>query len=223
MSDTDSFIEEVTEEVRRDRLYGYVRRFGWIAVVVVLGAVGGTAWLEYRKATDAAAAQELGDRVLAASNQADPAARAAALAEVSGDAGAAGVVIDLRRAGELVAAGDTDAALAVYDGIAKASSDPVYKDLAALKALILRGGEVATDRDAALAELAAPGRPYRPLAMEQQALAAIQAGDTEGAQALLEELLQDSQATDALRQRAGQLMIAVGGELPSTPQLLSLQ
>ena len=36
MSDTDSFIDEVTEEVRKDRLYGYLRRYGWIAVLVIL-------------------------------------------------------------------------------------------------------------------------------------------------------------------------------------------
>ena len=46
MSETDSFIEEVTEEVRRDKLFGYLKKYGWIAVVVVVGAVGTTAWLE---------------------------------------------------------------------------------------------------------------------------------------------------------------------------------
>lgn len=44
MSDTDSFIEEVTEEVRRDRLFGLMRRYGWIAVLAVLLLVGGTAY-----------------------------------------------------------------------------------------------------------------------------------------------------------------------------------
>ena len=40
MSDTDSFIDEVNEEVRRDRFYGLLRRYGWIAVVAVVGVVG---------------------------------------------------------------------------------------------------------------------------------------------------------------------------------------
>ena len=44
MSNPDSFIREVTEEVRRDRLYGYVRRYGWIAALLVLLVVGGAAW-----------------------------------------------------------------------------------------------------------------------------------------------------------------------------------
>ena len=36
MSDTDSFIDEVTEEVKRDRLFAMMKRYGWIAVVIVL-------------------------------------------------------------------------------------------------------------------------------------------------------------------------------------------
>ena len=50
MSNPESFIEEVTEEVRRDRLFGLFRKYGWIAVLVILGIVGGSAWNEWQKA-----------------------------------------------------------------------------------------------------------------------------------------------------------------------------
>ena len=36
MSGTDSFIEEVSEEVRRDKLFAKMRKYGWIAVLLVL-------------------------------------------------------------------------------------------------------------------------------------------------------------------------------------------
>ena len=36
MSDTDSFIDEVNEEVRRDRLYHLLRRYGWIAALAIV-------------------------------------------------------------------------------------------------------------------------------------------------------------------------------------------
>ena len=49
MSDTDSFIDEVTEEVRRDKLFGYFRRYGWIAALVILALVGTTAYNEWKK------------------------------------------------------------------------------------------------------------------------------------------------------------------------------
>ena len=48
MSDTDSFIDEVNEEVRRDRMFNLFRRDGWIAVAAVLLLVGGAAWNEWR-------------------------------------------------------------------------------------------------------------------------------------------------------------------------------
>ena len=53
----DSFIDEVTEELRRDRLYGAMRRYGWIGVLLIVVIVGGAAWREYSLARDRAAAQ----------------------------------------------------------------------------------------------------------------------------------------------------------------------
>ena len=61
MSETDSFIEEVTEEVRRDRLYGLLKRWGWAGILFVLIVVGGAAWNEWSKAQARAAAEALGD------------------------------------------------------------------------------------------------------------------------------------------------------------------
>ena len=44
MSNSETFIDEVTEEVRKDQLFGYIRKYGWIAVLAVLAIVGGTAF-----------------------------------------------------------------------------------------------------------------------------------------------------------------------------------
>ena len=41
MSDTDSFIDEVSEEVRRDRLFVLMRKWGWIPILLVVLLVGG--------------------------------------------------------------------------------------------------------------------------------------------------------------------------------------
>ena len=50
MSNTDSFIEEVTDEVRRDKLYAALRKYGWIGILAVAAIVGGAAYSEYNKA-----------------------------------------------------------------------------------------------------------------------------------------------------------------------------
>ena len=221
MSDTDSFIEEVNEEVRREKLYGYVRKYGWIAVLFVLGVVAVTGFLEYQKTTTARAAQQLGDRLVTAINEEDPAARAAALAEVAPEAGDAAVIVEMRRAGELVDAGDTAGAIAAFDAIANSGAAPVYADMALLKSLMLRGEDQdAAARDAALAQVAAPGALYRPLALEQQGLIALEAGDRDKAVEIFTELFQDSEITDGLRNRATQMLVALGAEIPDISSLL---
>ena len=66
MSNTDNFIEEVSEEVRRDRLYGFFRKYAWVGILVVVTIVGGTAFLEFQKAKAKAKAEALGSAIIEA-------------------------------------------------------------------------------------------------------------------------------------------------------------
>jgi hypothetical protein len=70
------------------------------------------------------------------------------------------------------------------------------------------------DRRTALEGISAAGRPYRVLAQEQLALLAIEEGQTDTAITLLTALLSDQEATQGLRTRASQLIVALGGTLP---------
>jgi hypothetical protein len=225
VSETDSFLEEVAEEVRRDKLYAYARKYGWIAVLTIILLVGGAAYFEWSKARTQAAAQARGDAVIAALNIDAASERAAALAEVAADAGPAGVVIELRRAAVLTEAGDTEAALAVLDQIASSpETAELYRELAKLKAVILRGPDMDQgQRMAALDALANPGAPFRPVALEQRAVALLDAGDTAAALEQLQDLLQEPGVSSAMRNRTQQLIMALGGEVPEASQLLSTQ
>ncbi|MEO0914995.1 MAG: hypothetical protein AAFY59_18760, partial [Pseudomonadota bacterium] len=61
MSESDSFLDEVTEEVRRDNLVKVLRKNAvWIIGVLVL-LVGGIGTNEYLKASNRAAAEARGD------------------------------------------------------------------------------------------------------------------------------------------------------------------
>ncbi len=207
----DSFIDEVTEEVRRDRLYGYFRRYGWIALVAVVAIVGGAAYTEWRRASDAAAAQAVGDSIYAAIEPAEASARAEALAALD-IAGPASAPVHMLEAASLLDAGETEKAAEV---LAALSADPghprVWRDLAALKRVLILGDALAPDdRMAALQPLSVPGAPFRVLAAEQQALAMIAKGDASGALAALEQLVADQEATPGLRLRAAQLMVTLG-------------
>lgn len=212
MSNNDSFIEEVTEEVRRDRLFRLMRRYGWIAVLAVLLLVGGAAWTEWRRAKAEAAAEAAGDGLSAALATEGAAARAGALAALTlapGTEAPRGMLLAAAQA----EAGDAAAAAATLAELAADPAQPrVWRDLAALKRLLLLGADLPpADRLAALEPLATPGAPFRVLAVEQQALARLEAGERTAAIGLLDGLIQDQEASLGLRLRAAQLMVALGG------------
>lgn len=217
MSNTDSFIDEVTEEVRRDRLFALMRKYGWIAVVAVLALVGGAGWNEYTKARDAAQAEAAGDAITAALGQSEAADRASALAEAEAAGTLAGetrVVAAFLKAGELYDAGQTDAALAALAPLASdAVLDPVYRDLAILKTAMIGAGTLAPEqRIEMLAGIAAVGAPYQLLAEEQIAAAQIELGEIDAAIEGLRALAADANATSGLRRRAQQMIVALGGD-----------
>ena len=217
MSNPDSFIAEVTEEVRRDQLYQMFRRYGWIAVAVVLLVVGGAAWREYSKSQVIAAAEAKGDAILAALDAPDDAARAVAVADLTIVGPAAGVAA-LLTAAEQQKAGDlAGAALTLSQVSADPQVDPLYRDLAQLKALMLQAETL--DPDAlkqGFGLLAAPGAPYRLLAQEQMALVDLRMGDTPAALTVLAAIAADAQVTSGLRDRVNGLIVALGGSLPDT-------
>lgn len=220
MSESDSFIDEVTEEVRRDKLFAAFRKYGWIAGVVVLLIVGGAAYTEWRKAAARAEAEGFGNAVLAALDNGDAEARVAALDAISadgsyGDTAARKAVLAILAADEALRAGDREEAAArLSEVVATEGLDPAYRDMAQLKLVSLTGDRMdAAERDRILADLAIPGRPYRVLALEQQALVLVEAGKTDEAVAALKALMQDADVPVGLRRRVSQLIVALGGEL----------
>jgi hypothetical protein len=217
VANNDSFINEVTEEVRRDRLFALFRRYGWIALLVVVALVGGAAWNEWRKAQERAEAQARGDALLAALESQDPAARGAAL-EALRSGGPAEPVVALLAATQSLSGEGAAAAVASLTALAgDPAVPPLYRDLATLKAAMLGAGEVAPDdRIAALEPLSAPGGAFRPLALEQIALAHAEAGRTAEALAVLTDLFGAADVSVALRERAGQMILALGGSLDAT-------
>lgn len=215
MSNPDSFIDEVTEEVRRDRLFRLFRKYGWIGVVLILGLVGGTAWTEWSKSRDAARAQAFGDSVIDALDQGAPVERREALEAVPSDAEQT-ALLNLILATD--PAEDKAATLAALEKVATdATLAPAYRDLATLRRVLVAGADLPlADRRTALQEIAGAGRPYRALAEEQLAYLLIEEGKPDEAITTLTALVQDQEASGALRARVGQVITALGGTLPET-------
>lgn len=213
MSNPDSFVDEVTEAVRSDRLYASFRRYGWIGGVLVLGIVGGAAWFEWQQSQADARAEAFGDGIQAALAAEDAAGRLAALNAVKADGGQAALVALLKAADP---EGDKAQAIAALEALAVDPSQPqLYKDLAVLKKVGLQGtGLALADRRAALQSIAVPGRAFRTLAEEQLAYLLIEEGKPDEALAALTTLIQDQEAPAGLRQRLSQVIVALGGDVP---------
>lgn len=219
VSETDSFIDEVSEEVRRDQLYGTFKRYGWIALTLVLAIVGAAAFNEWRKAQTIASNQANGDQLLAALEMETPGARADALSALSFDDVGKQALVKLHEGAMLVEDLRIDEAVAVFEAVEGLSEAPaVYRDLAKLKLVQLRPD--AEQTDTRIADLSVLGRPFRLLAIEQRALGAIQSGNTDAAIEDLSAIITDQTATQELRERAGQLIVVLGGEIPQVPTLL---
>lgn len=212
MSNPDSFIDEVTEEVRRDRLFAMFRKYGWIGVVVVLGIVGGAGWTEWQRTQAEAKAEAFGDAVLDALDLGAPEDRVAALGAIPAE-GSQAAVLQLLLASDPT--GDRDGTLVALEALANDASQPAsYRDLAVLRRVVVAGADMSiSDRRAALDGIAAPGRPYRTMALEQMAYLLVEEDRTDEAIAALTALLTDQEAPGGVRSRAQEMIVALGGEV----------
>ncbi len=213
MSNTDSFIDEVTEEVRKDRLYALLRRYGWIAALLILLIVGGAAFSEYRKAQQTRAAQDLGDAMLAALEQDDLESRTAALQEITAESPGSNAMLQFMKSAALANTGDVDAAVAGLNTVAQDGELPeIYRQIALFKSLLLQRDTMdSADLRLQFEALAQPGAPLRTLAEEQLALLDISEGQTDAAIERLQALMQDAEASGDLQLRASQVIVALGG------------
>ncbi|MEM9779870.1 MAG: hypothetical protein AAF813_08120 [Pseudomonadota bacterium] len=212
MSNSDSFLEEVTEEVRRDRMIQFLRRNAlWIGLALVV-IIGGAVFFEWRKSAAEAAAQARGNALWAALEMEDATARAEALAavEMTGSYGLA--FLNMQRAAALLAAEDRAGAVALLEQIAASpDSTAALRDVARLKLVSLAGDTMPEqERLDILAQLLVDGHALRGAALEQRALIRLMSGDMAAAEADLQAVLIDARTPDVAKQRVSQLLGVLG-------------
>jgi hypothetical protein len=207
----DNFIDEVFDDLRRERLFRLFRRWGWVAGLVILGIVAGVVWREYSQARDQARARAWGDAVLAAESSGDPAAIMGVDPQGAESRRILGAMI---AASEWSDKGDDAAATDALRNVAgDAAAGTVLHDLAELKLVMLQGDAMdPAQRDEILSRLSQAGAPFELLALEQKAIALVGAGRPDDAVNLIRQIQHKDGTTEALRLRLSEMMIALGFE-----------
>lgn len=211
----DNFIDEVFEDLRRERLFRLFRRWGWVAGLLILVIVLGVVWREYSQSRAEAEARAWGDAILAAEASGDP----AAIAKVDPQgAHARSVLSALLAASAWSEKGDEAAAAAALRQVAgDKAAGTILHDLAELKLVLLEGETMdPAQRDEILTRLSRTGAPFELLALEQKAVALIGAGRTEDAVTLIRQIQQKDGLSQALRLRLSEMMIALGADPEAT-------
>jgi hypothetical protein len=216
-------LDEIENDLRRDRLNRFWKRWGTLAVgaaIVVVAIFAG--WRGY-VAWQASRAATMGDRYLAAvrqseAGQSDEAARAFEALAREG-VGGYPALARFRLAAEQAGKGETAAAVAAFDALAADGSLPAnFRDIARLRAgLLLVDSGSAADVVRRVEALTVPTNAYRHAARELMALAAYKAGDKPAAARWWRDLVTDREAPDGARNRGSLALAALAAEGVTPP------
>ena len=219
MSDTDSFLQEVSEELRRDRLYRNIRKYGWIAILLVIVIVGAATYREYQKSQAEMEAELFGTSIIDALTEKNAADRILKLQKINAPEENARAILAMLLSAEASANESATLEMSSLSEITQSLSiDAHYRDLLNFK--ILLGSAEIMDLDkriTAFEALSKPGNPFRLLAEEQIALIELELGNTDDAVEKISQILLDSELTTGLRNRVTQMMIALGKD----PELIN--
>ena len=219
MSDTDSFLQEVSEELRRDRLYRNIRKYGWIAILLIIVIVGVATYREYLKSQLQTEAELFGTSIIDALNEKNAADRISKLQKINAPGENANAIVAMLLSAESI--GNETEILKMgnsSDATEGLSIDAHYRDLLDFK-ILLRSSETMKldERMTAFEAFSKPGNPFRLLAEEQMALIELELGNTDSAIEKISQILLDAELTTGLRNRATQMMVALGED----PELIN--
>jgi hypothetical protein len=218
---TETFVREVDENLRRDRLRDSAKKYaGWLiaAVILFLGASGGWIyWQDYRARQSEKAVDQLA-QIYTAVSKGQVGAAPAQLDALSNDR-SKGVRASAMfgRAAVAVEQNDTKLAIAKYREIAADTSLPApFRDLATIRQTALEFDSLKPDQVIArLAPLAKPGGPWFGSAGEMTGMALIKQGKNAEAGRLFGAIAKDTQVPDSLRARSVQLASSLGVDASS--------
>ncbi|PZU85101.1 MAG: hypothetical protein DI527_21850 [Chelatococcus sp.] len=207
---------EIDEEVRRDKAAELWRKYGWLisalAVLAVLGVAGWQFW-QHRENQAAQAVGARFEAALKSSRDGNSDEAEKILGELAANPPAGYRQLARFRLAAEIAKQDPAGAATAFDAIANdASLAPLYRDLARLRAGMLRVDLVPyAEIKAALEPLATPQGVWRHSAREFLGIAALKANLFEDAGRWFDAIVTDPQSPPVLRQRTELYLTLVRG------------
>ena len=214
--DGETFLREVDDELRREQMAHFMKRYGWAiiaAVLLVLAGIGGWMWWQAHKA---AAAEAEGESLIAALDSLEAGNRSAAAPKL--DALAASDLPGYRaaalfaRANGQTAAGNTPAAIATLRAIAADQElDESYRQAALIRQTQLEFDSLPPQQVVQrLGPLAQPGSPWLGSAGEMIGVAYLKMHRPDLAGPIFARVGRDPNVPSSIRTRAVQMAGSLG-------------
>ena len=195
MVESESFIKEVSEEVRRDRLFKLLNRFKWPLFALVMLSVGAVGSYEYYKFDKKSRAQRNGEFLMSAIENLNDNGQ---IVTEEIDNKFVAVLIKLNEAKYFEKEGDIKSATATYnDIISKYGDNKFFNHYSKFQLYLMDPAESLRDTDkiTVLDELSAPDGPLKLLALEQKLYLYVKINDLENIKLQVNLILSDQAIT----------------------------
>ena len=216
MANPESFLEEVAEEVRRDRLFKFFKKNGWIIAFVILATLCASIAYEWRKNSEISRAKSNGDLLTLALEKSQKGNLEELLGLLSDNSPYLRPSSDLMAVTKLYYAellynidNDSSESMSVLKEIfSNESISTTLRQLAKIKYLLLFSGDNKVKQDL-IDELSSPGNHYRFLAQEHKVQTYLASGMSDEANRQIDILLNDLEVSEQQKRRLMDLKLAI--------------
>mgnify|MGYP001417425262 CR=1 FL=1 len=195
MVESESFIKEVSEEVRRDRLFKLLNKFKWPLFALLILSVGAVGSYEYYKFDKKSRAQRNGEFLLSAIENLNDNGQ---IVTEEIDNKFVAVLIKLNEAKYFEKEGDIKSATATYNEIiSKYGDNKFFNHYSKFQLYLMDPAESLRDKAkiTVLDELSAPDGPLKLLALEQKLYLYVKINDLENIKLQVNLILSDQAIT----------------------------
>ena len=191
MVESESFIKEVSEEVKRDRLFKALNKFKWLLFALIVFLVGAVGGYEYYKFDKKSRAQKNGEFLISAIESLKE--NGQTVTEKI-DNKFASVLIKLNEAKYFEEKGDMKSASAAYNHIiSKYGENKFFNHYSKFQLYLMDPAKSLSDvkKIKILDELSAPDGPLKLLALEQKLYLYVKINDLENIKSQVDLILSD--------------------------------